>query len=69
MTQEELYDVVAVNLYTYRVRILASRKILPDAEAVVKMAVMRRGCDEEIFAEVPVGKYSEGDLWKGHDEP
>jgi len=25
----------------------------------------RRGVDEEFFAEVPAGKYKEGDKWEG----
>jgi len=63
----ELYDVVAVNLETNKetnkVRFMAQGKTLPNAEAIVSMAVMRRGLDEEFFAEVPAGKYQEGDSW------
>ena len=37
-----------------------------NAEAVVNMAVMRKGVESEFFSEVPAGKYKEGDTWKGN---
>jgi hypothetical protein len=40
---------VAVNLDSGKVCLLAERKTLPDADAIVKMAVMRRGVEEEFF--------------------
>lgn len=54
MTTEttKLYDVEAVNLATGEVRKIAEHKTLANAEAIVKMAVMRRGVDEEFFREV-----------------
>lgn len=61
------YDVVAVNLETNDVRLMAEGKTYDNAEAVVKMAVMRRGVDEEFFAEVPAGKYKTGDKWSGRE--
>ena len=66
---EELYDVVAVDRETSKVRFMAQGKTERNAEAVLKMAVMRRGLDEEFFAEVPAGKYKEGDLWKVEEQP
>lgn len=60
----ELYDVVAVNMETNRVRFMAEGKTLRNAEAIVSMAVMRRGVDEEFYAEVPAGSYKEGDVWQ-----
>ena len=36
-----------------------------DAEAVIKMAVMRQGVEEEFFVEVISNLYQEGELWKG----
>ena len=62
---EELFDVVAVDLDTSEVRLLAEGERFEDAEAVVKMAVWRRGVEQEFFAEVPVGQYKDGDKWKG----
>lgn len=64
----ELLDVVAVNLETKRVRLMAEGKTERNAEAIVSMAVMRRGCDEEIFTTVPAGSHKEGDPWRteGH---
>jgi len=62
---DQKYDVVAVNIETRIVRVLATDKTLPNAEAIVKMAVMRRGVDEEFFAEVKSGLCKEGAVWKG----
>ena len=59
----ELFDVVAVNLETNLVRHIATCKALKNAEAIEVMAVTRRGVDEEFFATVEHGKYSEGDEW------
>lgn len=59
------YDVVAVNLKTRLVRVMATNKLLPDAEAFVDMAVRRRRVEEEFFAEVPHGTYKDGDTWSG----
>jgi hypothetical protein len=64
---EQLYDVVAVRLGggPYTVRVIERDKTLGSAEAVVKMAVMRRGVSGEFFAEVPAGRYRDGDEWGG----
>ena len=58
----ELYDVVAVNIKTGMVESLfGERKSLRNAEAIVSMAVMRRGVDEQFYAEVPTGTLKVGD--------
>jgi len=61
----KMFDVVAVNFHTGVVRLMAENKSERNADAVVKMAVMRRGVDEEFFSEVPHGKYRDGDKWGG----
>ena len=58
-------DVVAVDLVTNTVRMMAENKTESNADAIVNMAVMRRGVDEEFFAVVPHGKYAAGDKWIG----
>jgi len=50
---EKLFNVVATNIETGEKRFLAEGKTEKNAEAIVSMAVMRRGCDEEFFAAVP----------------
>lgn len=60
---EKLYDVVAVNMATNKVRIMASGKQLSSAKLMVCMAVARRGVDEEFFSEADGGKYTDGDAW------
>ncbi len=60
--ENELYDVVSVSIQTRKVTALyGERKTLRNAEAIVNMAVMRRGVDEEFYAEVPHAKYKVGD--------
>jgi len=53
MSTPELYDVIGVNIETGAERFIAHRKTLPNAQAIVNLAVMRRGVDEEFFKEVP----------------
>ena len=50
---QELYDVIAVNRQSKEERVLATGETRKDAEAIVKMAVMRRGLDKEFFKKVP----------------
>lgn len=64
--RENLFDVVAVNLDTNKVRLIANGKTKENAEAIQNMAVMRRGVDEEFFAACTSRKYKEGDLWTGN---
>lgn len=60
----ELFDVVAVDIATSKVAALfGERKTLRNAEAIVNMAVMRRGVDEQFYAEVPHGKFKVGDAY------
>ena len=53
---EALFDVVAVNIKTGAERVIASGKTEQNAEAIVKIAVMRRGVEEEFFKTVLVAK-------------
>ncbi len=63
----KLYDAIAVNLQTNKVRLFDTGKRLPDAEAISAMAVMRQGVDEEFYAEVPTGMYKDEDTWRGKE--
>ena len=60
---EKLFDVIAVNMETNKVRLMAERKTQRNAEAIVAMAVMRRGVEDELFVEVGHGTYREGDTY------
>jgi len=62
---DKLYDVVGVNIETNKVRIMAKNKTHEDADAIVRMAVTRRGVDEEFFSETIHGQYQDGDKWEG----
>lgn len=63
--EKELFDVVAVNMTTMQVRLIAEAKSERNAEAIAMMAVGRRGVEDEFFSEVPHRKYKEGDKWNG----
>ena len=66
MTTDALYDVVAVNIKTKRVRLLFVGYALRDAESYEKTAgAVRRGAPEEFFTTLPTGRYHDGDQWKG----
>lgn len=58
-----MYDVIAVDLSTHKVRLLAENKTERNADAIEMMAVSRLGCDEEFFTKAPAGRYKEGDEW------
>jgi len=49
-----LFNVYAVSLKDYSRRLIAENKTERNAEAIVQMAVMRRGVEEEIFVTEPV---------------
>lgn len=51
--RQGLHDVVAVNVKTGAERHIAQGKKAGDAEAIVNMAIMRRGVEEEFFKIVP----------------
>lgn len=53
---EPLFDVVAVNIKTLAERFLDRNRTKEDAEAIVKIAVIRRGVEEEFFRTVPAGR-------------
>ena len=63
MSNPKLFDVIAVNLATKRVRILDKNLTERNADAVADMAVMRRGVETEIFTKVMADSHKEGDLW------
>lgn len=60
-----LYDVIAVEIDTSRIIWVDRKKTLPNAEAVIAMAVMRQGVEDRFFCEVPHGRYEEGDKYEG----
>ncbi len=66
--EDEMYDVIAVNMTTHKVRMLGENKTERNADAIEMMAVARLGCDEEFFTKTPAGKYKEGDEWDESSE-
>ena len=62
------FDVIAVNMRTNKVSLIAEGATQNSADAVETMTAMRRGVDEEFFATVRHGTYKEGDEWTGEGE-
>lgn len=48
-----LFDVIAVNIRTKEERVLETGKTEKNADAIIKMAVMRRGVDVEFYTKRP----------------
>lgn len=63
-----MYDVIAVNMKTHKVRLLAENKTERNADAIEMMAVARLSCDEEFFTKAAAGKYKDGDEWNEKDD-
>ena len=59
----DLWDVLAINQSTYRIRKLAEDKTKESAEAIVSMAVMRRGVETEFYRAAKAGEYDDGDTY------
>ena len=58
-----LVDVLAVNIKTNRIRLFGQGKTERNAEAIINMAIMRRGVDEEFYTIAELGKYQEGEFY------
>ena len=66
--EDKMYDVIAVNMKTHKVRLLGKNKTERNADAIEMMGVARLGCYEEFFTRAPAGKYKDGDEWDTSDE-
>ena len=62
-----LVDVVAVDLDSRRVLWVMSGKTEANAEAIIGMAVYRQGVEDRFFTTTKVGKYEEGDTYRGDE--
>lgn len=60
-----MFDVVEVEISTAKVRIVDRNKDSLNADAIIKLAVMRRGVDNHFFVSVRTGKYKDGDEYIG----
>lgn len=61
----KLYDVIEVGMKKpHPVRIIDRDKAMKDADAIVKMAVMRRGVEAHFFTTVEPGAYSDGEPYR-----
>lgn len=64
----DLVDVFAVNMTTHKMELLSKSVTQKNGDAVINMAVARRGCDDYFYASFPPGKYHEGDEWDPDDD-
>lgn len=57
------FDVVQVNHATKAVTIMATNKSERNADAIIDMAVMRRGIEEGYYTTTPAGRFQDGDTF------
>lgn len=57
------FDVIEVDTDTMKVRMMGESLSARNAEAVERMALMRRGNDNNFFTTVEAGKYKDGDTY------
>lgn len=67
MEPTALLDVIAVNIETKSVRLMAESKTERNAEAIVDMAVARRGVEDEFYTTAPAGVYHDGDTLRDNE--
>jgi hypothetical protein len=60
-----LYDVVCVKDDDQTILWIEENKTLPNAEAIIAMAIQRQGVEDGMFVEVPHGIYKKGEIYKG----
>lgn len=63
MANEKKHAVVAVNHDTNKVRMFEEKNTYANCEAIVNIATMRRGLDEEFYAIVAAGSHKDGDKY------
>ena len=60
-----MVDVIEVEITSpHKVRVIAQNKTDADAEAIINMAVLRRGVESVFFTKTTVGSYQDGDVLK-----
>ncbi len=62
--KQGLYDVLEVDLRTMTVTLMGKSKSAENAEAIEKMAIMRRATDDNFFVTVPTGLFRDGDVYR-----
>lgn len=59
-----MFDVIEVDIATRKITLMGENKNERNAEAIERMAIMRRTTDDNFFTTVPAGKYSDGDTYE-----
>lgn len=63
-----MFDVIEVEIKApHTVVVIANNKTERNAEAIVGMAVARRGVEDSFFTTAPAGKYKDGDTHAAND--
>ena len=61
----DLYDVIEISMEKpYKVTVLDTLKSAKNADAIMKMAVVRKGVVAHFFKRVPNGEYRDGDSYR-----
>jgi hypothetical protein len=59
----KFFDVIAINIKTNLIEIIANNKTEKNADAIEMMAISRRGVETHFYTTIPTGKYKSGDKW------
>jgi hypothetical protein len=61
----DLYDVIEIGMEKpHKVRVIDTLKSLKNADAVMNMAVARRGVGDHFFKVVPTGEYRDEEAYR-----
>lgn len=60
-----MFDVAAISIKESTVIWVDGPKTARNAEAVIRMAIMRQGVEDRFFAACQPGQYKDGDKWEG----
>lgn len=58
------FDIIEVDIFSLKIKMMGENKSAKNAEAIERMALMRRGTDANFFTTVPSGKYKDGDIFE-----
>lgn len=64
-----VFDVLEVSISTGKITVMGKEKDARNADAIERMAVMRRMNDDNYFITVPTGDYKDADIYAAGKRP
>ena len=68
LIMKQLFDVLAVDMGTHKVRVIGENKTEFESNKIVVMAVYRNGVNREFYTHATSGKYKNGSCWDESEE-